>query len=114
MPDAAPQPDHIHFHDVLAVEKDFASETGVPDGVVHAIQRAEESGFSATGRTNDRSNFVDRDVQAQVKDRLLWAIEEIEIGDLKAHWHLLARNRRSRTRHPHFGRELCGDVFLAL
>ena len=55
-----------------------------------------KSGFAAAGGTDQGGDFVDGDTQADVKERLLGAVKEVDLGNAHAHWQE-ARLRGSRT-----------------
>ena len=113
--DAAAQLDHVHLQNVLAVEKDLALDAGVADRFVHAVEvRRKVDLPQPEGPISAVTLFVGN-LQAHTEDRLLRAVEEIEIGDLKAHRRLLVRSRRRRSFHRlHLGREPCGDRVISL
>src|SRR5215831_8660926 len=81
--DAAAKIDDVHLLDVLAVEKNLARVAAIADGLVHAVEIAQESGLAAAGRADQRRDFVRRNIQVQAEDGLLGAIEEIQVGELK-------------------------------
>jgi hypothetical protein len=75
----------ILFEDILAVEKNFAFQARAAHGFVHAVQRAEKSGLAATRRPDERRDPVGSDAQVDVKEGLLGAVKEIDLGDGHAH-----------------------------
>ena len=56
--DAAAKVDDIERVNLLAIEKNFADDARVAYRFVHAIERTQECGFAATGRADERSDFV--------------------------------------------------------
>ncbi len=83
--DAAAELSNVLGEDVLAVEQDFALEAGIADGFVHAVERAQESGFAAAGRADERGDFVCGDAQVDIEEGLLAAVPEIDLGDGHSH-----------------------------
>jgi len=78
--DARAQVHHIHLArvDVLPVQRDFAGDAAVVDGVVHAVQAAKKRRLAAAGGANHRQHFVAREVQRDIKNRLLVGVSDID------------------------------------
>src|SRR5215472_1376048 len=83
--------DDIHPQDVLTVQEDLPLDSRIANRLVHAVEGSQERGFSATGRADQRGNFVSRNLQIQAEDSLFSAIIEVQVRDLKAHRCLLLR-----------------------
>ncbi len=83
--DAAAQRGDVLRDNILAIEKDFAFQARSADGFVHAIEDAKQGGFAATGRADERGDFLVRNAHVYVEEDLLRAIEEIQFGDGHAH-----------------------------
>src|SRR5260370_29547973 len=75
---AAAKSGNVLRKDALAIEKDFAPEARAADGLVHAVEGAKEGGLAATGRTNERGDFIGGDAHADIEEGLLGAIKEIQ------------------------------------
>src|SRR5204862_471040 len=71
--------------DVAAVQPDRAGDARARDRIVHAIQAAQERRLAAPGRADHRQHLAARDVQGDVLQRLLGAVE---------HTHVAAREQR--------------------
>src|SRR5277367_1011109 len=74
---AAAQADDVERVNVLTIEKDFAFNAGVANGFVHAVQSAQECGFAAAGRTDERGDTVGGNFQAEAEDGLLRTVIKI-------------------------------------
>src|ERR1700759_3975452 len=83
--DAAAQLRNVLGKDVLAVEENFAFETRVTHGFVHAVEGAEQSGFAAAGRADESGDFVRGDAEADVEESLLCAVEKVALIAAHAH-----------------------------
>src|SRR5690606_33350585 len=81
---------HVHPAgvDVLVVEDEGARHPADVDGVVHAVQGAQEGGFATARGADHGDHLVLADVDADVEDRLLVAVEDIHV----AHAHLRFRH----------------------
>jgi hypothetical protein len=53
--------------DILAVEPDVAGHAASLDGVVHAIEAAQEGRLAATGRSDQRRHRAVEDVEIDVE-----------------------------------------------
>ena len=82
--DAAAQADDIERVDVLAVEQDFALDAGVANGFIHAVQGAQECGFAATGRADERGDAVGGNFEVEAEDGLLRTVVKIQIRNRQA------------------------------
>src|SRR5205814_6502942 len=82
--------------DVLAIEKNFAFQAGAAHDLVHAIQGAQQGGLATAGGTNERGDLVGGDAHADIEERLLAAVKEIDLGN--GHAHGEGRRRLSRRR----------------
>jgi len=58
---------------------------------MHAVEGAEQSGLAATGRADERRDLAGGNAHVDVKERLLLAIEKIDLVDVHPH-----RRRRRR------------------
>ena len=58
------------LENVLAVERDLAFEPRVAQRFVDAVQIAQEGGFAAAGRPDQRGDFVCREIERDVVQRL--------------------------------------------
>src|SRR5690606_551749 len=58
--DPGPQFDHVDalVVDILAVERDLAGDAAALDGVVHAVEAAQERRLAAAGRADQRGDAV--------------------------------------------------------
>ncbi len=106
--DAAAKVDDIERVNLLAIEKNFADDARVANRFVHAIERAQECGLAATGRADERSDFVLGNLKTQSEDGLLRTIKKVQVGDLETQRRLLCRSRRrhfggANLRHKHRG-----------
>ena len=82
----------------IAVEEHLALDPHAVDEVVHAVQAAQERGLAAAGGPDERRDPPRQDVQVDVVERLLLAVEEVELLDLDDGLGL--RRRRARCRWP--------------
>ncbi|MCY1432221.1 hypothetical protein D9M71_482120 [compost metagenome] len=71
--------------DVVTVEADLAVDAAAVDQIVHAVEGAQQGRLAATGRADEGGDAVLRDVQADVEQRLLVAVEQVEAGHLEGH-----------------------------
>src|SRR5690606_39169384 len=73
---------HVHPAgvDVLVVEDEGARHPADVDGVVHAVQGAQEGGFATARGADHGDHLVLADVDADVEDRLLVAVENIHVA----------------------------------
>jgi hypothetical protein len=62
--------------DVLAVE--LIARDAALDGVVHAVQAAQERRLAAARRADHRDHLVAADVEADVPDRVLVAVVDVD------------------------------------
>lgn len=60
--------------DIVGIERDLAGDPATVDRVVHAVQGAQESGFTATGRADKCSHRVFADIEVHVVKRALFAV----------------------------------------
>ena len=101
--------------DVLAVERDAALDPRRFDGVVHAVQAAQERRLAAARRADERDDRVAGDVDADVLDSVLVAVVDVDLArrhdrvcdghaadgarfDLRARLGLVGRCRQARAR----------------
>ncbi len=78
----------IPIIDILAIHNDLTMDTTDINDIVHPVQAAQKGRLTATGRTDQRSHFVFHDVDINIKQCLLFTIEN---GDLAALHFRLAR-----------------------
>jgi hypothetical protein len=80
--DTLPQRDDIDVFllNVAAVEQHFTLGAGVADGIVHAIERAQESRFATARWANERRDLIFVNRHIQVNQSLKIAIEKVEIA----------------------------------
>ena len=92
-PDAGAQLNDVHVGavDVLAVELDAAGHPGRRDGVVHPVEAAQEGRLAAARRADERGDAIVVDVDRDVLQRLLVAVEDADLVGA----HLGRRGRRS-------------------
>ena len=64
--------------DVVAIELDLALYTAAVHQIVHAVEGAQQGGLATPGRPDEGGHALFRDVHADVEQRLLLAIEEIQ------------------------------------
>jgi hypothetical protein len=62
--------------DILVVEHDGARDAAALDGVVHAVETAQEGGLAAARRADHGDDLVGADVEAHVEDRMLVSVVE--------------------------------------
>ncbi len=69
---------HIHAGAVYvpAIQFDLTFDAGRRDRVVHAVERAQEGRLAATGWTDKRRHILGRDIDRDLVDSLLVAIED--------------------------------------
>ena len=67
---------------VLAVQEDAARDADAPDQLVHAVEAAEQRGFAAAGRTDNRGNRLGLDADIHVLQGVKVAVVEVEAGFL--------------------------------
>jgi hypothetical protein len=79
--DAGAQFDHIDVLvvDVLVVERDPAGDARRVDRVVHAVQAAQERRLAAAGRADQRRHLIQADIEIDVEQRLLLAVENADL-----------------------------------
>ncbi len=68
--------------EVLIVQVQLAFHPADINGVVHAVERPQEGGFTATGRTDQGNHFVLADIQADVMDRLIVGVKHVHVAQL--------------------------------
>src|SRR6187401_349268 len=66
--------------DVLAVEQDRAFDSRTLDGVVHAVEAAQERGLAAAGRPDHRQHLLLADVDADLLDGVLRAVIHVHVA----------------------------------
>src|SRR6266480_5558905 len=66
--------------DVAAVEPDRAGDTRARDRIVHAIEAAQECRLAAPGRADHRQHLAARDVERDILQRLLGAVEHAHVA----------------------------------
>src|SRR5262249_10212967 len=90
--------------DVVAVELDGARDARAFDGVVHAVEAAQERGLAATRGADHRQHLVVGDVDAHVLDGVLAAVIDLHVtrgdervvdGDLARGLAVLRHRQRS-------------------
>ena len=67
--------------DVLPVERDTPLDLHTGDEVVHAVERFEERRLAAAGRADEGRDALFGDVHADIGQRLMAAVPEIQIID---------------------------------
>ena len=65
--------------DVLPVQLDRALDAAALDDIVHAVDAAQEGRFTATRRADQRGDLVLVDVQIDIEQRLLLAVEDLDL-----------------------------------
>src|SRR5437588_4831395 len=83
--DAPAQRGDVQAENIFAVEKNLALETSAANGLMHTVEGTEKSGLSAAGGADESGDLIRGNPQADVKERLLAAIEEIDLGNGHAH-----------------------------
>ena len=66
--------------DIHAVEIDLAGDAAALDGVVHPVQAAQERRLAATGRTDQGGHRAVANVERDVEQRLLLAVEHAYVA----------------------------------
>src|SRR5580692_13216057 len=66
--------------DILAIERDPAADVGARDGVVHAVQAAQKSRFSAAGRSDHSQHLIASDMEADVAYRAFVAVVDADLA----------------------------------
>ena len=66
--------------DVAAVELDRAGDARSGNRIVHAIEAAQEGRLAAPGRADHRQHLAARDVQGDILQRLLGAVEDTHVA----------------------------------
>src|SRR5690349_1974393 len=82
---AAAQRRHVLTENALSIQQNLTLQAGAANRFVHAVQRAQKRGLPATGRTDQGGNVIRGDAQADVEERLLGAVEKIDLGNGHAH-----------------------------
>ena len=73
--DSAPQQIHIHaLIDILAVQKHLPRDAAALNQIIHTVQALEQSGFAAAGGPDECRNFLFRQLQIDVFQRMKIAI----------------------------------------
>src|SRR5699024_598611 len=67
--------------DLLAIECDAALDARGLDAIVHPVQTAEERRFPTARRADERRDALRGDVEADPFERLLVAVEDVEVVD---------------------------------
>ena len=76
---AAAQLGDVQLQHVLAVQQHLAFVARALDGLVDAVQRAQEGGLAAAGRADQRGDALLGNFQADIVQRLKGAVEEVQI-----------------------------------
>ena len=78
MKPTAPEIGYVQLQNALAVQQHLAFQTGIADGLVNAVQVAEESGFPASRRPDQGRNALFGDLDINPMQRLERSIEEVK------------------------------------
>jgi len=66
--------------DVDAVQDDVAGHPAAFDGIVHAVETADEGGFAAARRPDHGQHLVAADIDRDVLDRLLVPVVDVDVA----------------------------------
>ena len=64
---------------ILSVEQNFPFQACIPHGFVHAVERPQQGGLAAARWTDQRSHAIGGNAHVDVKEGLLFAVEEINL-----------------------------------
>ena len=78
--DPAAQLGDVLRQDILAIQGNFALQARVAERFVHAVQRAQQRGFAAAGRPDQRRDLVGGHVHGDVVQRLVLAVVKIQLA----------------------------------
>ena len=94
-PDAGAQLHDVHGRsvDVLAVELDVAAHARRRDSVVHPVEAAQEGRLAAARRADERGHAIVVDVDRDVLQRLLLAVEDADVASRASSASYSARSR---------------------
>ena len=67
--------------DIFAFELDFAGDPRVEDEVVHAVETAQQGGFAAARRADERRGFFFRDLEVDRFESTLVAVVKVDVLD---------------------------------
>ncbi len=76
-------------------DADLAFDARLGNGLVHAIETANESGFAATGRANQRGRAVGEHADVDVEQGLRLAVKGIQVFDRDSDAHKSLSSRQS-------------------
>ena len=65
--------------DIHPIQLDFPRHAADLDGIVHAVETAQISGFTASGGADQGDDFLFGNVEVDVENRLLLSIENIDM-----------------------------------
>src|SRR5438874_7802210 len=71
--------------DILSIQQNLTFKVRAPNRLVHSVERAQKSGFSATRGADEGGNPVRGDAHADVEERLFAAVEKIDRRNGHAH-----------------------------
>ncbi len=79
----------VHFRavKVLAVDEDFAGHVGAGDQLVQPVQAAQKRRFAAAARTDDGGDRARRNLERDVDDGVLRAVENIDAAGVHRRHH---------------------------
>jgi len=81
--DAAADAGDVHTEQALAIQQQFAGHAGIADGLVHAVEGAQEGGFAAAGGTDEGGDFVGGNLHAYVVQRLKRSVVKADLFGVK-------------------------------
>ena len=82
--------------DVLPVDGQAAGDPATRDHVVEPVDRAQQAGFAATARPDERHNAIARDAQRHLLDRLMVSVKDADRFDGYCRHRRRRINARSR------------------
>src|SRR5687768_14436818 len=70
---------HLLVVDLLAIDKDLTFFPETVDIVIHAVQRAQESGLAASGRTDERGYRILLDAHVDILQNMIVPVVDVDI-----------------------------------
>ena len=71
---------HLLAIDVGAVHDDIAGDAASRNGVVHAVEAAQEGGLAAARGADQRNDLIDADIEVDLLDRVFFPVIHIDVA----------------------------------